>query len=76
MVTNFAGVQKMLDPLNEDKKGKYDPSWFTVNISHYIIIFFYKKWYKMKKRVRIMMAASEKKNEKKHILHIELGHGG
>ena len=31
----------MCDPLDEDNKGKYDPWWFTVNISQYIIIFFY-----------------------------------
>ena len=28
----------MFDPLDEDKKGKYDPWWFTVHINQYIII--------------------------------------
>ena len=42
MVTKFAGVQKCLTHwMKTKKKGKYDPWWFTVNISQYIIIFFY-----------------------------------
>ena len=66
----------MFVPLHEDmktKKGKYDPWWFTVNISQYIIIIFYENDTN-EVRFRIMMTAKNKKPQ--HILHIELGHGG
>ena len=44
MVTKFAGVQKCLTHwIKTKKKGKYDPWWFTVNISQYIIIFFFRE---------------------------------
>ena len=64
----------MFDPLDEDKKGKYDPWWFTVNISQYMIIYFFyenkKKWSKG----FVSWWLLRKKTQ--HILHIELGHGG
>ena len=45
MVTKFAGVQKCLThwmkTKKKKKKGKYDPWWFTFNISQYIILIFY-----------------------------------
>ena len=41
MVTKFAGIQKCLTHWMKTKKGKYDPRCITVNISQYIIIFFY-----------------------------------
>ena len=78
MVTKFAGVQKCLTRwMKTKKKGKYDPWWFTVNISQYIIIFFYENDINEAKG-SYHDDCLEKKEEKKkqHILHIELGHGG
>ena len=65
----------MFDPLDEDKKGKYDSWWFTVYISKHINIFFYENdTNEVKGSYHDDWLAKRKK--KQHNLHIELGHGG
>ena len=65
---NICWGTKMFDPLDEEKKkkGKHDPWWFIVNISQYIIIFFYENDTNEVKG-SYHDGCLEKKN---HILHI------
>ena len=79
MVTKFAGVQKCLTHwMKTKKKGKYDPWWFTVNISQYIIIFFNENDTNEVKGLYHDDCLEKRKKDKKkqHILHVELGYGG